>query len=153
MSGSPVSDDTSARTAARSIGTRRRPSRRSPGGRAVPNPGPHTHLSWRSTPGHRRGSIHLPQTTISPHSPAYCAVGGSTCCVQRPKNRLVPGPTSSYEASGLTRNEQGRSSILLPGSKNRCNCKGFEISSRRWRKPAGHFEGGPLILGCDSGSA
>ena len=58
------------------------------------------------------------QTTISPHSLAYCAVGGGICCREDHEIRLVPGPTSSYDSSGVTRNEQVRSSILLSGSKN-----------------------------------
>ena len=68
------------------------------------------------------------QTTIGPHSPVYYAVGGGSCCREDPENRLVPGPTSSYDSSGVTRNEQVRSSILLSGSKKRCNCRDFERS-------------------------
>mgnify|MGYP000923108923 CR=1 FL=1 len=57
------------------------------------------------------------QTTIGPHSPVYRAVGGGIWCCERPKTRLVPGPTISYYLYGLTRNAQVRSSILLSGSK------------------------------------
>ncbi len=73
------------------------------------------------------------QTTISPHSLAYYAVGGGICCREDPENGLVPGPTGSYDSSGLTRNAQVRSSNLLPGSKKRCNCKGFEKFDARSR--------------------
>ena len=42
------------------------------------------------------------QTTISPHSLAYCAVGGGIWCCYRPETCLAPGPTGSYYLSGLT---------------------------------------------------
>ncbi len=77
--------------------------------------------------GRRAGSA---QTTISPHSQAYGAVGGGIWCCERPKTRLVPGPTSSYHLSGLTRNAQVRSSILLPGSKRRWSGGGLWVPAR-----------------------
>ena len=71
-------------------------------------------LADGGTPGRSTASA---QTTIGPHSPVYRAVGGGIWCCERPKTRLVPGPTISYYLYGLTRNAQVRSSILLSGSK------------------------------------
>jgi hypothetical protein len=83
---------------------------------------PLTEWFERLRPGGVVGGPCYGVSTISPHSPArrlYYAVGGGICCREDPENRLVPGPTSSYDSSGVTRNAQVRSSILLPGSKNR----------------------------------
>lgn len=123
---------TPAQTTALSVGTRGRRSRRSSGGLGGSDRGACGRLRrlYRNYP---RGSNRQSQTTFSPHSPAYYAVGGGACCPQRLGIRLVPGPTTSYEPYGLTRNAQVRSSNLLPGSKKRCNCKGFEKVDARSR--------------------
>ena len=77
------------------------------------------------------------QTTISPHSLAYYAVGGGICCREDP-NGLVPG-LPAYDSSGLTRNAGQEFNLL--GLQKRCNCKGFEKFDARsdvGGPPTGH---------------